>query len=43
VAADAVAGLGLAVRRDLPRQQRVVGPDSPTLYRTTVTFSLLRV
>jgi hypothetical protein len=39
VAAHAVVRLGLAVHRDLPRQQRVVGPASPTLYSITVTFS----
>jgi hypothetical protein len=39
VAADAVAGLSLAVQRDLAGQQSVVGPGSPTLYSMTATFS----
>jgi len=42
VPANAIFRLGLAVQRDLTRQQRVVRPDSPTLSSMTVTFSLPR-
>jgi hypothetical protein len=43
VAADAVPGLGLAVERDLPGRQGVVGPDSRQLFSVTVTFSRARL
>jgi hypothetical protein len=43
VPAGAVTGLGLTVQRDLASEERVVGPDSPSLYSTMVTCSPRRL